>query len=253
MKICSKAALFVILLLSASHIFAQQTERELGIELYQKGDFTGAVEKLKDDEDAKALHFLGLSLEKLNKQKDAAKAFEKSFKEIHTFFDRKLSNRLSLEITTKMENFSVFLKNLVPKLELGISSARHAVRLKAKMSKQFEWLSKANTLLEIVKLAKSDEIIYAKDEVETDVAISIKPRPSYTDQARQNNVKGTVTLLVVFGADGKLAHTIPLESLPHGLTEQSIKAAEKIKFESAVKDGKLVPVIKKVMFSFDIY
>jgi tetratricopeptide (TPR) repeat protein len=87
----------------------------------------------------------------------------------------------------------------------------------------------------------------------TSLKINSKPRPGYTDSARQNNVQGTVILLVLFGANGKIGYILPLKGLGNGLTEQSIAAASKIQFEPAKKDGKSVSTVRVVEYTFSIY
>jgi hypothetical protein len=93
----------------------------------------------------------------------------------------------------------------------------------------------------------------APDPNLTPLKIMSKPRPTYTDSARTNNVQGTVKLVVLFGANGKIGNIMPLTTLANGLTEQSIAAARKIQFEPAKKDGKPIAVVKLVEYTFSIY
>jgi TonB family protein len=85
------------------------------------------------------------------------------------------------------------------------------------------------------------------------VKILFKPKAPYTDEARQNNVQGSVTLKVVFLASGQIGSITPLTRLPYGLTENAIAAARQIKFEPAKRDG--VPYTTSVTFQygFNIY
>jgi len=101
---------------------------------------------------------------------------------------------------------------------------------------------------------KADELPI-KDLLENEkvVRITSKPRPNYTDLARQNNTSGTVALAIEFGADGKIKSIILVQGLPNGLVEQTINAARKMKFEPAIKDGKPVAAIGIVKYSFMIY
>lgn len=80
-----------------------------------------------------------------------------------------------------------------------------------------------------------------------------KPRAAYTEQARQENVQGTVLLRVTFLANGKIGGITPVSALPYGLTEQAIKAARELKFKPATRDGKPVTEQKPVQYSFTIY
>ena len=80
-----------------------------------------------------------------------------------------------------------------------------------------------------------------------------KPRPAYTDAARQNEVTGAVRLRVTFLASGQVGSVTPISGLSYGLTEQAIAAARNIKFEPAKENGKPVTVVKTVEYNFSIY
>lgn len=85
------------------------------------------------------------------------------------------------------------------------------------------------------------------------VKIVAKPRANYTDPARQNQVQGTVSLRVVFQANGQIGGISSISGLPYGLTEQAIAAARQIRFEPAMKNGVPYTVSKTVQYSFTIY
>lgn len=80
-----------------------------------------------------------------------------------------------------------------------------------------------------------------------------KPRPSYTDVARQNGIEGLVILRITFLASGQIGSISPVSALPFGLTEQSIAAARNLRFIPAIKDGQYVTVSKQVQYVFTIY
>lgn len=83
--------------------------------------------------------------------------------------------------------------------------------------------------------------------------VTFKPEPSYPQRARENLVTGTVRLRVILAADGTVKHPLVLRGLSHGLNESSIKAAQKIKFTPATKDGRPIPVVVTVEYFFNIY
>jgi TonB family protein len=83
--------------------------------------------------------------------------------------------------------------------------------------------------------------------------ILAKPRPNYTDLARQNNIRGNVTLRITFLASGQIGSISPVSGLAYGLTEQAIAAARNIRFEPATKDGMPYTVARTVQYSFSIY
>jgi TonB family protein len=68
--------------------------------------------------------------------------------------------------------------------------------------------------------------------------ITFKPRPVYTDEGRQLKVEGEVLIDVVFAADGQIRVVKVVQGLGHGLDESAVRAAEKIQFKPALKDGR---------------
>jgi tetratricopeptide (TPR) repeat protein len=74
------SAIFII---SCISIGFAQTDRDKGIELFNKGDYKGAVDVLNqvvksNENDVIALYNLGLAYEKLKQNKDAVKSFKKA-------------------------------------------------------------------------------------------------------------------------------------------------------------------------------
>jgi protein TonB len=87
----------------------------------------------------------------------------------------------------------------------------------------------------------------------TPLRILSKPQASYTDQARANNIQGTVRVVVLCGANGRIEHVLLLKRLDPGLDRQAVEAAKKIRFEPKMKDGKPVPTVVTIDYSFSIY
>jgi TonB family protein len=85
------------------------------------------------------------------------------------------------------------------------------------------------------------------------IQILSKPRPSYTDSARQASVTGTIRLLIGFAADGKVKHVLVIKPLGYGLDEEAVRAARQIKFIPPIMDGKPISAVKTVEYSFSIY
>lgn len=92
-----------------------------------------------------------------------------------------------------------------------------------------------------------------RNSVETPLAIESKPRPGYTESARSSRTEGVVKLSVEFLSDGTVGDIRPVAELPHGLTEQAIEAAKKIRFRPAVVDGVAVDSSKLIEYTFAIY
>ncbi len=68
--------------------------------------------------------------------------------------------------------------------------------------------------------------------------ITYKPRPVYTDEGRKLKIEGEVLLDVVFSATGQIRIVKVMHGLGHGLDESAVRAAEKIQFKPALRDGR---------------
>lgn len=85
------------------------------------------------------------------------------------------------------------------------------------------------------------------------LTITSRPKPNFTELARVYSVSGTVLVRVTFGADGRIGAITPIRRLPFGLTENAIKAAEKIQFRPRIEGGKPVTTSRTVEYSFTLY
>lgn len=92
-----------------------------------------------------------------------------------------------------------------------------------------------------------------KPAVTENYKILAKPKATYTDAARTNNVQGTVRLKVTLLASGQVGSITPVSRLPHGLTEQAIAAARNIRFSPKKVNGNSQSVIVTLEYGFNIY
>ncbi len=90
-------------------------------------------------------------------------------------------------------------------------------------------------------------------KVTTPLKILAKPRATYTDAARTNNVQGSVLVKVTLLASGQIGTVTAVRGLPHGLTERAIAAARQIKFEPKKINGIPQTVIVTFDYGFNIY
>jgi TonB family protein len=95
--------------------------------------------------------------------------------------------------------------------------------------------------------------IYGQREVTSKAALVWKPEPHYTEEARRNQVTGTVRLRLVLSPSGKITDIVALTLLPDGLTEKAALAASHIKFIPAEKDGRKVSQYVTIEYNFNIY
>lgn len=98
-----------------------------------------------------------------------------------------------------------------------------------------------------------DKRTFTSSEVDQRARLLSKPEPQYTEEARRNQVTGTVMLRVVFSSSGEVVQIRALSSLPFGLTERAIAAARQIKFTPAMKGGRAVSVHMQLEYNFNLY
>jgi TonB family protein len=94
---------------------------------------------------------------------------------------------------------------------------------------------------------------FSAREVEQRARLLFKPEPQYTEEARRNQITGTVMLRVVFSSSGEVVQIRAVRTLPFGLTERAIAAARQIKFVPAMKGGHTVSVQMQLEYNFNLY
>jgi TonB family protein len=97
-----------------------------------------------------------------------------------------------------------------------------------------------------------NKIFNGKDVTQKARVLS-KPEPQYTEDARKNQITGTVTLRVVFTSSGQVTEIHAVKQLPFGLTEKAMAAARMIKFVPAMKDGHPVSQYMQLEYNFNLY
>lgn len=95
--------------------------------------------------------------------------------------------------------------------------------------------------------------IFTGKEVTSKARLISKPEPQYTEDARKNQIVGTVVLKVVFASSGQVTNIRTVSGLPYGLTERAIAAARLIKFVPATKDGHQVSMWMQLEYNFNLY
>jgi len=98
----------------------------------------------------------------------------------------------------------------------------------------------------------SDRVLEGR-EVEQRAKLLLKPEPQYTEEARRNQITGTVMLRVVFSNAGHVEQIHAVQTLPFGLTEKAIAAARQIRFVPATKAGRPVSVWMQLEYNFNLY
>jgi TonB family protein len=79
-----------------------------------------------------------------------------------------------------------------------------------------------------------------------------KVEPSYSEEAQQAGIEGTVILKADVWADGFAHNFRVVQSVGHGLDEKAIEAVSKWRFQPGTKDGKPVAVVSQFEVSFKL-
>jgi len=95
--------------------------------------------------------------------------------------------------------------------------------------------------------------LYRASEVDQKARLLSKPEPQYTEEARKNQLSGTVVLRAIFTSSGEVVQIRALHTLPFGLTERAIAAARQIQFVPAMNRGQRVSVSMQLEYNFNLY
>ncbi|HKZ80356.1 MAG TPA: energy transducer TonB [Pyrinomonadaceae bacterium] len=95
--------------------------------------------------------------------------------------------------------------------------------------------------------------IFSGKDVTSKARVLSKPEPQYTEEARKNQIVGTVVLRAVFSSSGQVTNIRAVSGLPYGLTDRAIAAARQIKFVPATKDGHQVSMWMQLEYNFNLY
>jgi tetratricopeptide (TPR) repeat protein len=223
-----------IFIVSCVLIGFAQSDREKGIELFNKGDYNGVVDLLRkvDESDVIALYYIGLAYEKLDRKPEAIKSFEKAI----IICSDVISKKIEQKITGILSDDDQYMKNSFTKykkeLESGYLSVKKLTELTSKEVKTDKW-HKSFTFLEVFSPNSEMAKTFVNDEPTVQLKLTKNPIPEYTGTAQKSRFNGTISLRVLFLANGKIGLALPISQLPFGLTQTSIEAAYKIKFNPA--------------------
>jgi len=237
-----------------------EARRQGGITLYEQGKDKEAVKVLEAfvkqyAMDSRAWHYLGLALGRMGKSGEARKAHEASVRNATQLTNEYIDGRSS-------DIFCVMVNPLRTMLTEAADSADKYLELtdKPSASKVEEWHARKDGLGRYLDMCPKSGNIGNKSVEPPDnngaptvPRILVKPDPQYTDEARLNGTQGTVVLFMMFAEDGIVKAIVPIVSLPNGLTAESIKAARRIQFVPANKNGKPVSSFIRVEYNFSIY
>ncbi len=93
--------------------------------------------------------------------------------------------------------------------------------------------------------------VYKGKEVSRKAKITSYTPPEMPDDRRAEEIEGEVILSVVACRTGKITNIEVKQGQPYGLTEEAIKAARKVTFIPAEKDGQVVSQSTIFHYRFD--
>lgn len=86
----------------------------------------------------------------------------------------------------------------------------------------------------------------------TPVEILFKPKPVYSQEARQMQLEGQISLEVVFLSTGGVKVLRVIHGLGHGLDEAAEQAAQQVRFRPATRDGVPVDTNATIYITFEL-
>jgi TonB family protein len=92
----------------------------------------------------------------------------------------------------------------------------------------------------------------AEAPIDTPVEITFKPRPDYTEEARRLRLEGEVVVRVLFSAAGEVRVIEMVRGLGHGLDENAVRAAQRIRFKPALRNKEAVDSTALVHIAFQL-
>jgi TonB family protein len=137
----------------------------------------------------------------------------------------------------------------------AVDSLEEYLRLTPDSDNKQVWKDQIDSLKFYLAITPGEKAsdVYPGSEVTTKARLTYKPEPSYTEEARQGQVVGTVVLKALFASDGTVKHILVVDGLSDGLTEQAVRAARRIKFIPATLDGKPVSMFIQLEYNFNLY
>lgn len=108
----------------------------------------------------------------------------------------------------------------------------------------------ANEAFPLTAFAADNYNVYKVTECDSSPKLLRKVEPDYTDEAKEADLQGTVSMEVAVHPDGRAHNVHVVEGLGMGLDEEAVAAVEQWTFAPAEKDGKPVVVAATIQVSF---
>lgn len=190
---------------------------------------------------AYAHYLLAVLLYERNDPKESAKNFTQSAEEIDLAIRQGISyaGAFALKGTLKLA---------AGNLESALEAYKKAREMISPNDPELPLLQEQITALESYIDFKSQK----KDAVYKRPAPLNSPMPNYTEEARYKKIQGVVRTRILVTEQGEVKSILLISRLGHGLDQEAIRAAMRLKFSPATKDGKPVPFWVGVDIEFNL-
>lgn len=231
------------------------------LKIFQKSEFA-VPDYCPEKKEFSETSFTNYVTEILTNQNFTAKQNLKIGKSTFLNVERKGNlTKISRWLLNDYENFRWFEFNISSYEDLEVDEKKFISSLKLKANKKAIEINEGSEMIlgdEVEKRKNTKGEKKSKTEENEDghsnpLTIITKPKPKYTDAARENNTTGSVRVRVTFLDSGAIGSVTPVNTLENGLTEQAIKAARKMAFLPQRQKNKKVSVTKVVVYTFTIY
>jgi tetratricopeptide (TPR) repeat protein len=245
--------LAVLVSISLAQVPSQQTpaaaDRDRGIELFQQGDASGAIEALRhavknNEKDGSAWHYLGLAYLLKGSEDEARHAFARAvaIREAALQPPAMVPSTIPDPAAVRQERSERF-QAAAESLEKYLELTRNPDPLLLEELESLRWYHG------FYSGTRKDEEIVTTKEATTRLRIIDKPPPNFSG----TRAAGTGSLRAVFSADGTVKHILVIRKVDPEFDRACILAAKRIQFEPAVKDGRPVSMILEVEYARYLY
>lgn len=95
--------------------------------------------------------------------------------------------------------------------------------------------------------------VFTAREVTSKPKVITKPEPTYTEEARKQQITGTVVIKGVLSASGAVTNIEIVSGLSAGLSERALAVVKQLRFVPAIKDGRFVSMYIQIEYNFNLY
>lgn len=243
------------LLATAALLPARAQERTQGPDAAAAGREGEKLRLVSGDEmEAEAWRLKAEELRRQGDDKGARVAFEEAIRRHLKLYVRETSPERAPGVDAKPEVRARFRQAIAARLKVAAESIDGYFALKgtdAGLGR--DQLEAIRAYAQLLNEQEASRTVFWGSEVERKARILSKPEPGFTEEARHNRVSGMVRLRMVLSSDRRVRHIFVLKGLPHGIAEEAIDAAGRMRFEPAVKDGQPVSQFVTIEYNFYTY